>query len=736
MKIIMTLKSDAIPGSGNSLAGIIDRDINYDKYGLPFIPAKRIKGILRESAEDLGIDENDLFGVEGSPEGSSFIIDNGYVKNYESYKKFLSSKVNKDFLSQQATLDYFTYTRSQTTIENGVAKENSLRVSRVLKKGLVFEFNLEYNKKDEENIEKICKVTRGFGASRTRGFGEIELRLLTENETTNSSEIAKPELNKNNEKAKIKLTVENKEQLLISSKPGMSQISEDYITGSTVLGALASNYIKYKGVDDKFNELFLSGKISFGNLYPSDVKKGLFYPSALSVKKVKTDKNEIANAEYYDHIILDYKDKEDNEILKNIVFKGGFSDFVSQDNSKKANLIKNTEAHHRRDSNRHIAKSTKEGSGDFFQFEVIEPNQIFTGEIIGEKSLLEELLYYFPENGILRLGKSKTGQYGKCSFKLDEIKSIKSELEWGNGESIKIILRSDMILINDLGFATPNVNLFVKELASKFNINHKNLKIVKQFSKTTDTGGFMGVWKMPRIQKPALKAGTVLEIENNSDKDIDIKNIESIFFGDRIEDGFGIIAIYENEEAELNTPENNEIKAKTYKFNDNLIDDLIKYQIKKIVKNELQVTAVDNDEKIKGINSFIGKLIGFLNDSESFDSFNGKLRGLDSDIQKRNLKKFKNMILKNENKKNPLCLELISIRDPETNKNKKVYSINPDLADENNSLLNLKNLVNQKQNNIPDEIKNEERYRLEYNFELYKHYALAYLTQIKYLNRG
>ena len=35
MKILMILKSDTIPGSGTSLAGIIDRDIAYDKstYG-------------------------------------------------------------------------------------------------------------------------------------------------------------------------------------------------------------------------------------------------------------------------------------------------------------------------------------------------------------------------------------------------------------------------------------------------------------------------------------------------------------------------------------------------------------------------------------------------------------------------------------------------------------------------------------------------------------------------------
>ena len=48
MKIEMKLLSDAIPGSGEGLAGIIDADITYDEYGIPYIPAKRIKGILKD----------------------------------------------------------------------------------------------------------------------------------------------------------------------------------------------------------------------------------------------------------------------------------------------------------------------------------------------------------------------------------------------------------------------------------------------------------------------------------------------------------------------------------------------------------------------------------------------------------------------------------------------------------------------------------------------------------------
>ena len=53
MKIVVELKSDLMTGSGSGFAGVVDSDIEYELYGLPFIPAKRLKGCLRECAEEI-----------------------------------------------------------------------------------------------------------------------------------------------------------------------------------------------------------------------------------------------------------------------------------------------------------------------------------------------------------------------------------------------------------------------------------------------------------------------------------------------------------------------------------------------------------------------------------------------------------------------------------------------------------------------------------------------------------
>jgi len=717
MKIVMELKSDAIPGSGNSLAGIIDRDISYDKYGLPYVPAKRIKGILRESAEELDLNENALFGIEGDSKGCDFRISNGYLTEYKQYKKLLSSAYSKDkkisnFLPPQTVTEYFTYTRFQTTIENGIAKENSLRVSRVLKKGLIFEFEVEYNKNDKKNLEDICKVTRAFGGSRTRGFGEIKMEFITSNLKTskNKQDINEIESSENTKISKFKIVITNKEQLLLSSKPGQSQVSENYINGSALLGIIAINYIKENGnnkngVSENFYKLFLSGKLSFGNLYPIANKENtatLFFPSPLSIKKVKEDKNDITSNNFYDHSNLD--EDKNNEILNGVIFKGGFPEFVSECCTKKADIIKNIEAHHRRPFNRHIAKSTKE-NGEFFQFEIIEADQVFAGEIIGEETLLTKIRKYFPANGQLRLGKSKTGQYGKCKYSIEEISEISNDkFEWNDGEEKKIIFRSDMILLNEYGFATPDINLFKQEFANKLGADTDNLEIIKQFSKTTNTGGFLGIWKMPRIQKPAISAGTVLVLKNNTGKILCCDNIKKMMFGDRIEDGFGRIAVYENKEQWLQNPEKETIESNQYFFESNTneeIKKLINFQIEKIVMQNLELKAIKSVTKQIPINSFIAKLISYLKNSENFEKFNAKIKELKSNKQKANLIKI----------------------------SKELFIDNHNIAE---SSFNTQ--ISQSENSIPDYIK--KHFKQELTFKLYKHYALSYLTQLKYKNRG
>lgn len=68
--LIITLLSDLCVSDGGVYNSAIDIDVCHDSAGIPFIPAKRIRGSLRECAFELkemgaDVDEVALFGTEG-----------------------------------------------------------------------------------------------------------------------------------------------------------------------------------------------------------------------------------------------------------------------------------------------------------------------------------------------------------------------------------------------------------------------------------------------------------------------------------------------------------------------------------------------------------------------------------------------------------------------------------------------------------------------------------------------
>jgi len=211
IKIKITTKSPVLVGSGKSFGSIIDSDIVFDEVGLPFIPSKRIKGLLRDSAievldmfnactlinkidltkknEDYNLVEK-VFGKPGNVEMPCVNIDNFYIEEYNIIKKELStilkSKYNKIFNSNDI-LAGFTEIRRHTAIDpnSSIAKEHSLRTVRVIRKEIRFESLISVNCFDSEAIPLIilaCKNLRKMGTKRNRGFGKIECVVENINE--------------------------------------------------------------------------------------------------------------------------------------------------------------------------------------------------------------------------------------------------------------------------------------------------------------------------------------------------------------------------------------------------------------------------------------------------------------------------------------------------------------------------------------------------------------------------
>lgn len=210
-QIKIELKSDALIGSGEGFGTIINSDVVFDDLGLPMIPAKRLKGCLRDAAnevchmlqqakieifKDSSLSQSEkneyekvanIFGRPGQKESTPIYFSNCTIEEYENKRNALCYFKEKypTLLTADKILSTFAYLRRQTAIgeESGAAQEHSLRTIRVLKKGLVFygEISLEQEDQGDVNLLALaCFNLRRLGGKRQRGFGEVECKILPE----------------------------------------------------------------------------------------------------------------------------------------------------------------------------------------------------------------------------------------------------------------------------------------------------------------------------------------------------------------------------------------------------------------------------------------------------------------------------------------------------------------------------------------------------------------------------
>lgn len=196
MKLTLEIKllSPLHLGSGKGDV-VVDAEIVHDEYGLPYFPAKRVKGLLYESALEVAemakcCGENfvtkamvdRLFGKDDS--SAEFYVHDLTLTDYEDLRKqwaYLQGKF-KNIVSPRDVLNSYTSLRYQTEIEaeTGTAAAGSLHNMRVLDRGLVFCGEMVLDNVGDDEIKTLVLAVKNLkyaGAKRNRGFGEIECSL-------------------------------------------------------------------------------------------------------------------------------------------------------------------------------------------------------------------------------------------------------------------------------------------------------------------------------------------------------------------------------------------------------------------------------------------------------------------------------------------------------------------------------------------------------------------------------
>lgn len=171
----------------------VDADVVQDDVGLPYFPAKRLKGLLYESGLEvsemaggrlIAKEKLDTLFQRGRGGVQQLVISNLYLENYDVlHADLLYLQKNFPSVFRPAyVLDQYASVRYQTAInpETGVAQENSLRNMRVLDAGLTFVGEVRILGGDKDCLRTLALAVRNLsqcGGKRTRGFGQIACTL-------------------------------------------------------------------------------------------------------------------------------------------------------------------------------------------------------------------------------------------------------------------------------------------------------------------------------------------------------------------------------------------------------------------------------------------------------------------------------------------------------------------------------------------------------------------------------
>jgi CRISPR-associated protein Csx10 len=215
----------------------VDTDVIHDEYGLPYFPAKRLRGLLYESAiEVVEMSElcgndfvtrdtvNELFGrVDGS--AAKMNIHDFHLENYDDMIEDLKcvEQVYKECVQPSDVLAGYTSLRYQTSIDEktGVAADTSLHNMRVVNAGIVFFGEIRLCDVETAHVDAVVWALQNLryaGLKRNRGFGKIQCMVKEKNITERLGIVSDAEV-----PSSAQISVQSLEKISVQSSGKESQ---------------------------------------------------------------------------------------------------------------------------------------------------------------------------------------------------------------------------------------------------------------------------------------------------------------------------------------------------------------------------------------------------------------------------------------------------------------------------------------------------------------------------------
>ena len=641
MKIRIELLSDLCTYSGETYNSLVDMDVIYDEYGIPYIPAKRIKGCIREAAlemQELGVisaeEYHRLFGREGNQK-STFWLSNAYIKDYKQILSDLQKFQVKEIVTPQNVLEQYTSMRTQTAVnfESGVADKTSLRTMRVVNKGLVFDAECAVQEEDKKNFRNAVSLVKHMGVSRTRGLGLISM-ALDEKDEEKAKEKWKEKRkallalkNQVGEHNRLEYQIHLSSAMMCKSSQGNQAVQQGYIAGIKVLGRLAN-----KMGEKNYRDLMEKEGFQVYNAYIMSEDRRCI-PARISLQKIK-------DQSYEENGTITLMDAVCGVTGTRKQMTAAGADYMDSEN-RICEVTTEISYHHQRPKNKAIGKATGLDDGSsFYQLGAICADQTFGGYIYADKESAETILDTLAERKEIRMGYGKSSEFGAIDLNITNIRTPEVHSEQVN--DAVVTLASDVILYNENGMLTTDTETLKEYL--KDMVNAADLEIRRPFLRYETVGGYNTTWKCRKPIFHALGKGSVFVLHSDQGFDLDLLNRQ--FIGERVAEGYGeLYAEPLKDTVEVQAKKSGKYpcqKEEQTKFNQTeLIEKLldaeferrIGYEIRERLRKEKDTEKVKNKDKDKEnvLRAAVAKMRVMFKNENSYDAMKKQVDAIESD---------------------------------------------------------------------------------------------------------
>jgi len=547
LQLEIELISGLAMGSGWGSPGAVDRDVTHDEFGLPFLPGKRLKGLLRDAYRAV-IDTtafanlpgaDDLFGKAGASHPGSVDFGDAHLPDASEIRNWLKSKPPQ--MRPDAVLDYFTHRVRQTAMDctTGSPLKNTLRSTRLINGGLIFHMPIVARSEEQVRpLELAAKALQEAGIARTRGWGEISCTLRNADPIpATGGELATEVENV----LRYQLSLER--PVLAPSRTGDPNTvrSEDYLSGSMILGLFAQGLS-----GEQIQELLLAEGVYFLPAYPMTEAGEVLTIVAHSIREYKREEGY-----FVDLASLEPIGKEPLRRVRGWRNEGDLHE-----------VRRVLHHHHSRASDRRIGRAVGEQyqdfglkarseAGELFSYEAIAAGQRFSGDIHGPPEKLAAIKGLIADGTTgLTIGRSRNAQYGGQAT-WNWLAMNKEQFKTRNSPSKTVIvtLASDLIGVNES--LHPSA-LFPTAMLAKELGEGVALTPIRSFVRSAWCGGYLSHQRLARQQTPCLRAGSVFVFEANIDlTEEKLREAEIPSYGLRTNEGFGRLRLAAESEFEL-----------------------------------------------------------------------------------------------------------------------------------------------------------------------------------------